>query len=43
MQTLGFLNRKYDKLVRVCGLLLALLITVGFAVVPLSVMFGVLQ
>lgn len=43
LQTLGFLNRKYDRIVRIGGLLLALVITIGFAIVPLAVMFGVLQ
>jgi succinate dehydrogenase / fumarate reductase cytochrome b subunit len=43
LQTLGILSQKYDKPVRIVGLLLALVITVGFAVVPLAVLFGVLQ
>ncbi len=43
VQTLGILSQKYDKPVRIVGLLLALVITVGFAVVPLAVLFGVLQ
>ena len=43
VQTLGFMNRKYDKPVRIIGMLLALVITVGFAVVPLAVMFGFLS
>ena len=43
LQTLGILSQKYDKVVRICGLLLALVITLGFAIVPLAVLFGVLQ
>ena len=43
VQTLGILNQKYDKAVRIFGLLLALVITLGFAAVPLAVLFGVLQ
>jgi len=43
LQTLGILSQKYDKPVRIVGLLLALAITLGFAVVPLAVLFGVLQ
>ncbi len=43
VQTLGILSQKYDKPVRIVGLLLALVITLGFAVVPLAVLFGVLQ
>jgi succinate dehydrogenase / fumarate reductase cytochrome b subunit len=43
LQTLGILSQKYDTFVRICGLLLALVITLGFAAVPLAVLFGVLQ
>ncbi len=42
-QTLGFNNQQYDKGLRGFALLLALVIAVGFAVVPLSVMFGIVQ
>lgn len=39
-QTLGFNNQKYDSTLRGVALALAILISVGFAIVPLSVLFG---
>lgn len=39
-QTLGFNNQKYDSTLRSVALTLAILISVGFAIVPLSVLFG---
>jgi succinate dehydrogenase / fumarate reductase cytochrome b subunit len=42
-QTLGLLNRKYDRPVRLLGLALALVIAVGFSLVPLGVTFGLVQ
>ncbi len=39
-QTLGFNNKKYDGTLRGVALALGILIPVGFALVPLSVMFG---
>ncbi len=39
-QTLGFNNQKYDSSLRGFALALSLLISVGFAIVPLSVLFG---
>ncbi len=42
-QTLGILNRKYDPYVRGFALLLALVIPIGFAAVPLAIMFGFVQ
>ncbi|MCB0047164.1 MAG: succinate dehydrogenase cytochrome b subunit [Caldilineaceae bacterium] len=42
-QTLGFLNRKYDPFVRGLAILLALVIPIGFAAVPLAVLFGFVQ
>jgi len=43
LQTLGILSKKYDRLVRLLSLLLALAITVGLAIIPISVMAGILQ
>lgn len=42
-QTLGLLHSRYDRLVRTGGILLALVIVAGFAAVPLSILFGVIQ
>ncbi len=42
-QTLGFNNKKYDRSLRGLALGLALIIPGGFAVVPLSVMFGLIH
>ena len=42
MQTLGFLNRRYDRAVRTLALLVALVVAVGFAVVPIAVIAGYL-
>jgi succinate dehydrogenase / fumarate reductase cytochrome b subunit len=39
-QTLGFLNRKYDPIVRGFAVLLAVVIPLGFAAVPIAVTFG---
>ena len=39
-QTLGFNNQKYDSTLRGLALALGILIPVGFAIVPLSVLFG---
>jgi succinate dehydrogenase / fumarate reductase, cytochrome b subunit len=39
-QTLGFNNQKYDSTLRGAALALGILISVGFAIVPLSVLFG---
>jgi succinate dehydrogenase / fumarate reductase, cytochrome b subunit len=40
LQTLGFNNKNYDKLIRALGLVLALVISIGFAVVPISIVLG---
>jgi len=42
-QTLGFNNRKYDSTLRGLAWALGILIPVGFAVVPLAVLFGFVQ
>ena len=42
-QTLGLLNRDTTKAIRGLALLLALVIPIGFAVVPISVMAGIVQ
>jgi succinate dehydrogenase / fumarate reductase cytochrome b subunit len=39
-QTLGFNNQKYDSTLRGIALGLGILLPVGFAIVPLSVLFG---
>ncbi len=39
-QTLGFNNRNYDRPVRWLSLALALIVPIGFATVPLAVVFG---
>jgi succinate dehydrogenase / fumarate reductase cytochrome b subunit len=39
-QTLGINNRNYDRLIRGLGLALALIIPIGFIIVPYSVLFG---
>jgi len=39
-QTLGFNNQKYDSTLRSVALALGILISLGFAIVPLSVLFG---
>lgn len=41
VQTLGILDPKYDTLVKRLSMLLAVLITVGFAIVPLAVISGI--
>ncbi len=38
-QTLGLNNRTYTRMIRVIALLLSLVISVGFAIVPLSIFF----
>ena len=42
VQTLGFLNQQYDRPVRMLGLLLALVIAIGFAAVPVAILVGVI-
>jgi succinate dehydrogenase / fumarate reductase cytochrome b subunit len=42
-QTLGLMSREYDGLVRGLAWLLAILVPVGFAIVPLAVQFGFIQ
>jgi len=42
-QTLGFNNQVYDRPLRVLGLALALIITIGFISVPIAVMTGMVQ
>jgi succinate dehydrogenase / fumarate reductase cytochrome b subunit len=42
-QTLGLMSRDYDGLVRGLAWLLAILVPVGFAAVPLAVQFGLIQ
>ena len=39
-QTLGFNNQKYDSTLRGLALALGILLPLGFAIVPLSVLFG---
>jgi succinate dehydrogenase / fumarate reductase, cytochrome b subunit len=39
-QTLGLNNRTYDRLIRGLALALAVIIPVGFIIVPYSVLFG---
>lgn len=43
IQTLGILSKKYDTAVRLAGLALAVIISVGFALVPIAVMAGMVQ
>lgn len=43
LQTLGILSSKWDRPVRLVSLLLALAVSVGLAVIPISVMAGILQ
>jgi succinate dehydrogenase / fumarate reductase, cytochrome b subunit len=43
LQTLGLNNKAYDRLIRVVGLLLALVISVGFAIVPIAILFGFVE
>lgn len=43
MQTLGILSPRYDQAVRRGAAAFALLMTLGFAVVPLAVLFGVVK
>ena len=42
-QTLGLNNKSYDSLIRGLAILLALVILIGFAIVPISVMLGLLS
>lgn len=42
-QTLGINNRSYDRTIRYIAVALAILVSVGFAVVPISVMLGVIS
>jgi succinate dehydrogenase / fumarate reductase cytochrome b subunit len=42
-QTLGFNNRDWDGFFRSLAIFVAIVIPVGFAMVPLAVLFGVLQ
>ncbi|MEZ4832923.1 MAG: succinate dehydrogenase cytochrome b subunit [Caldilineaceae bacterium] len=42
-QTLGLNNRKYDRALRGLALALALIVPIGFAIVPLSVVFGLVS
>ncbi|HXF61588.1 MAG TPA: succinate dehydrogenase cytochrome b subunit, partial [Caldilineaceae bacterium] len=42
-QTLGLMSRDYDRPVRGLALVLAVGVPVGFALIPLSVLFGYLQ
>jgi succinate dehydrogenase / fumarate reductase cytochrome b subunit len=39
-QTLGFLNQRYDPAVRILSWVLALVIPIGFAIVPVAVVAG---
>lgn len=41
-QTVGLNNKTYDNGLRALGWLVAIVVTLGFAAVPLSVMFGIL-
>lgn len=43
LQTLGFMSRAYDGIVRALSLVLAILIPLGFAVVPISVQLGIIN
>ena len=42
MQTLGLLSRRHDAAVRLVALLVALVVAVGFATVPVAVLIGYL-
>jgi len=42
-QTLGFNSKEYDKPLRVLGLVVALVVTIGFISVPISVMLGIIS
>lgn len=41
-QTLGFLNQRYDMAVRIFSWILALVIPIGFAIVPIAVLAGII-
>ncbi|MCO6450654.1 MAG: succinate dehydrogenase cytochrome b subunit [Caldilineales bacterium] len=43
MQTLGWLNERFDRLVRVLAALLGLVVAVGFAIVPIAVLLGLVS
>lgn len=43
VQTLGWLNPRYDMLVKRAAALLGLIIFVGFAIVPFAVLVGIVQ
>jgi succinate dehydrogenase / fumarate reductase cytochrome b subunit len=42
-QTLGLNNQTYSQPLRALSLILALVISIGFSVVPLAVMFGMVR
>lgn len=42
-QTLGFNNQAYDKSLRLLGLGLAVVISVGYFIIPIAVLFGIVQ
>jgi succinate dehydrogenase / fumarate reductase cytochrome b subunit len=42
-QTLGLNNKTYTKFIRMAAWALAIVVPVGFAIVPLSVMAGIIR
>lgn len=42
-QTLGLNNKTYNKMIRALAWMVALVIPIGFAIVPLAVMFGIVS
>ena len=42
-QTVGLINRTYDKIIRGLAWLVAIAVPVGFALVPISVMLGIIS
>jgi succinate dehydrogenase / fumarate reductase cytochrome b subunit len=43
LQTLGWLDQRWDRPIRALGLVLALVIPIGFSLVPISVQIGLIQ
>lgn len=43
IQTLGLLSSRYDRIVRLAGLALALVVSVGLASIPIAVMAGIVS
>jgi succinate dehydrogenase / fumarate reductase cytochrome b subunit len=42
-QTLGLKNRDYDKIIRGAAIALAIIVPVGFAIVPIAILFGIVN